>query len=79
MNVSLHIIYEGDVGRPLTAAKTHHRDLIAQAANAAIQEARERAESIGEVDAFLGEVQREEVERLQRVLRTMIPELNNEN
>ena len=75
MDVSLHIIYEGNVGRPLTAAKTHDRELLVQAANPTIQEAFERAELIGVVDEFVGNVRREEAERLQRVLKTMIPEL----
>jgi tRNA uridine 5-carbamoylmethylation protein Kti12 len=75
MNISLHIVYESENGRFLTAAKTHNRKLIQQAAETTIQEASELAEVLRESDQFLANIQREEAERLQRVLKTMIPEL----
>ena len=75
MNISLHIIYESDVGRPLTAAKTSDRKLLRQVAETVTREAFERAESVKKIDVFLGSVQEEEAKRLQKVLQTMIPEL----
>ena len=77
MNVSLHLIYESGIGRPLTAAKIHDQELIKEAAKAAINDAFERAKMVAGEDAFLGDVQREEAERLQRVLQIMVPELND--
>lgn len=77
MNISLHIIYESEIGRSLTAAKIHDRNLIKETAKAAINDAFKRAKMIADQDAFLGDVQTEEAERLQRVLQIMIPELND--
>jgi hypothetical protein len=79
MNVSLHLIYESEIGRPLTAAKVHDKNLIRQAARTAIKDAFERAKMVADQDTFLGDVQREEAERLQRVLQIMVPELNVTN
>ncbi len=39
MSVSLHVVYEGQGGRPLTAAKVYDRDLIRLAARKAVEEA----------------------------------------
>ena len=78
MNISLHIVYESDLEKSLTAAKTYNRPLIRQAADTVIDEAFERATLTSESDVFVGEVQKEEAKRLKRVLRIMIPELTNE-
>jgi hypothetical protein len=78
MNISLHVVYEGDIGRPLTAAKTQDRELIKLAAKTVIYEAFKRAKKISESDKFLGDVQKEEAERLRKVLGIMIPDLANE-
>jgi hypothetical protein len=75
MNVSLHIVYEGSTDRPLTAVRTKNRELIRQVAETTVQEAFERAQLSGESDVFVGAIQKEEAERLQRVLKAMIPEL----
>ena len=75
MKASLQIIYEGDYGRPLTAAKIEDRQLLIQAAQAAIAEAFQQAEAIADVDSFLGQVQHEDATRLARVLGMLIPEL----
>jgi hypothetical protein len=75
MNISLHIVYETDRGRPLTTAKTGDRELIGLAAKKAIQEAFEKACSLEKVDSFLGKVQKEEAERLQKILCVMVPEM----
>lgn len=77
MNVSLHLIYESEIGRSLTAAKVHNKKLIMETAKAAINDAFERAKMIADQDPFLGNVQREEAERLQKVLVIMVPELND--
>ena len=77
MNVSLHIVYDSTIGRPLTAAKTYDRSLIKETAKKAISTAFERAKMVADQDTFLGDVQREEAERLRRVLQIMVPELND--
>jgi hypothetical protein len=77
MNISLHIVYESKLGKSLTAAKTYNRSLIKQTADTVINEAFEKANFTGEADAFVGELQKEEAERLKKVLRIMIPELTN--
>jgi hypothetical protein len=76
MNISLHIVYQGPAGTPLTAAETKNRDLIRQAAKTTIREAFDSARLAGESDKFVGEVRKEGAERLKRVLKVMIPELN---
>ena len=78
MNASLHIVYESNAGRPLTAAKVRDQRLLVETAKTAIQEAFERAESVREMDEFLGHVQKEEAERLRKVLEIMVPELKQE-
>ena len=78
MNISLHIVYESGLGKSLTAAKTYNHFLIKQAADTVISEAYERANLMSGADVFVGEMQKEEAERLRRVLGIMIPELANE-
>src|SRR5436305_12215192 len=76
MKASLQIIYEGDYGRPLTAAKIEDRQLLVQAAQTAIAEAFRQAKAVADLDKFLGEVQQEEATRLAKVLGMLIPELH---
>jgi hypothetical protein len=75
MGVSLHIVYEGNTGRPLTAAKVNNRELIKMAGIEAAKEAFDRASLIAESDELLGNMQKWEAERLKRVLQLLIPEL----
>lgn len=75
MKASLQIIYEGDYGRPLTAARIEDRQILIQAAKIAITEAFQKAEGVAEVDAFLGTIHQDEAERLAKVLGMLIPEL----
>lgn len=75
MNISLHIVYEPEHGRPLTTAQTGDRELIGLVAKKVVKEAFEKACSVGKVDSFLGKVQKEEAERLQKILCVMVPEL----
>ncbi len=78
MDVSLRIVYESEgAGKALTAAKVTNQRLLIEAATAAVAEAYERAEAVAEVDSFLGDVHREEADRLARVLGMLIPELRS--
>ena len=74
-STALAILYEPDRGRPLTVARVGDRRLLVAAAEAAIAEADERAQAVGEADEFLGAVQREEAARMRRVLSILVPEL----
>src|SRR4051812_48786146 len=71
----LAILYEPERGRPLTVVRIGDRRLLVAAAEAAIAEADARAELLCEADEFLGAVQREEAERVRRVLKMLLPEL----
>jgi hypothetical protein len=75
MKASLQIIYEGDYGRPLTAATVLDRQLLVHAAEAAIAEAHRKADAVADVDDFLGTLQHEDAARLAKVLGMLIPEL----
>lgn len=77
MNVSLHLVYEGDLGRPLTAARVTDRALIVRAARTAVKESYQKANSVGRIDSFLGDVHLEETRRLEKVLKVLIPEMND--
>jgi len=74
-SADLAILYEPERGRPLTVARVGDRRLLIAAAEAAIAEAGERARVLGDADEFLGAVQREEAERVRRVLTILVPEL----
>jgi antitoxin component of MazEF toxin-antitoxin module len=76
MQAILEIVYRAQIGQPLTAAVVENRQLLVEAAKAAIAEAHEKAEAMDEVDEFVAELQREEAVRLERVLARLIPELN---
>jgi hypothetical protein len=76
MQATLEIVYRGQIGQPLTAAVVENRQLLVEAAKAAIAEAYQKAEAMEEVDEFVAELQREETVRLERVLARLIPELN---
>ena len=75
-SAELAIFYEPERGRPLTIARVGNRRLLLAAAEAAIAEADERARALDEADGFLGAVQREEAERMRRVLGILLPELH---
>jgi hypothetical protein len=77
MSAVVHLVYESNFGRPLTAAKITSRKVLLEVARTAIREAYERAEVVGEMDMFVGEVQWEEAARLERVLKKLIPELES--
>jgi hypothetical protein len=75
-NVSAVLVYEPVGGRPLTIARVDDQALLLRIAEAAIGEAQARAELVARADDLLGEVQREEVNRLKKVLTLLVPELN---
>lgn len=75
MGVFLNIVYEGNAGRPLTAAKVTNRELLKLAGIEAVKEAFDRASMMAESDGLLGNMQKWEAERLKRVLQLLIPAL----
>lgn len=75
MSVSLHIVYESRLGKRLTVVTTCDKDLIIEAAKRAIEEAYESADAMFAFDDIVAQAQKEEAERLKRILILLIPEL----
>jgi len=83
-NLTIHLVYKSEsplfgmcVGRSLIAAKVNDIDLIKQVAKKAISQAYKDAEIAMPLDDFVGKVKFEEAERLMRVLKTLIPDLED--
>jgi hypothetical protein len=74
--ISIHLVYQSDLGRPLTAVRLDDPDLIIQVAKKAIDDAHKEASAISELDGFVGQVKKEEAIRLERVLKNLVPELD---
>lgn len=75
-SLTVFLVYETPGGSPVTVARVGSRGLVAHVAEAAITEAQARAELFREADQVLGDVEREEATRLERVLKMFVPELN---
>lgn len=73
MNVVLAILYAPEGQKPLSIARVHDRDLLSAAAAKAIGEAEARASELMEDDPTLGSLQREEANKLRRVLGMLLP------
>jgi hypothetical protein len=76
--VSILLVYEPFGKRPVTVARVDSTSLLLRVAEPAIGEAEARAALLAEADKVLGQVEREEVKRLERVLRSLLPELSKE-
>jgi hypothetical protein len=74
-NISVLLVYESSYGRPVAVARSDSRNLLVRVAAAAIDEAQARAELLRQADQTLGEIEREEAIRLEKVLGMLIPEL----
>jgi hypothetical protein len=74
-NLTVLLVYEPAGGKPVALARTESRKLLICVAAAAISEAQARAELLRQADNVLGEVEREEAIRLERVLNLLVPEL----
>ncbi len=74
-SLAVLLVYAPQGGRPVTVARVSSRNVVVQVAEAAIAEAQVRAELFRETDEVLGGVEREEVIRLERVLKIFMPEL----
>jgi hypothetical protein len=76
MSIALYIVCEPrDRGKPLALARIEDRMALLAAARAAISEAEARANDIDDYDEVLGELQREEAQRLKNSLERLIPDL----
>jgi hypothetical protein len=71
--LSVAIIYRSPDGRPLSVATVENREFLAHAAAEAIGEAYSRAEELTLRDPVLGRIQREEADKLSRVLSVLLP------
>jgi len=74
MNVILAILYAPEGQKPLSIARVYDRDLLSTAAARAIREAEARANELMEDDPTLGNLQREEANKLKRVLGMLLPD-----
>ena len=74
MNFTLAILYAPEGHRPLSIARVHDRDLLTMAAKRAILEAEAAAIRLMEGDPTLGVLQREEANKLRRVLCRLVRE-----
>jgi hypothetical protein len=76
--LTLVLLYEpaSSQRRPVPLARTTDPDLLLEVAAVAIAEAEQRAENLATEDAVLGEIEREEAERLSRLLRLLFPRLS---
>jgi hypothetical protein len=73
MNVVLAILYAPDGQKPLAIARVNDRALLAAVAQRAIHEAEVTATELMEDDPTLGSMQLEEVNKLRRVFRMLLP------
>jgi hypothetical protein len=78
-NVSVLLVYEPDGRRPLVVARLDRRSVLVEFARTAISDAQARAMLLAGADRVLGDVQREEANRLLRVLSLFLPELRPGN
>jgi hypothetical protein len=70
--LSLAIIYRAPDGRPLSVATVESRSALARAAAEAIGEAYCKADELEQRDPVLGRIQREEANKLKRVLAALV-------
>ena len=61
---------------PVTVARVSSREMLVNVAEAAIREAEDKVLSWSQEDDYLGFLQKEEADRLQRSLKMLIPELH---
>jgi hypothetical protein len=73
--VCLALLYVPEDGKPFRIANIADRNLLVQAAHAAIHEQDCRAACVDEVDGLLGAVEREESRKLRAVMNLLMPEL----
>jgi hypothetical protein len=78
-SVSVLLVYEPDGLKPLVVARLDRRSLLVEFAKAAISEAQARAMLVVGADRVLGDLQREEANRLLRVLSRLLPELRQDS
>jgi hypothetical protein len=76
MSLSLYIVCEPKTaGKSMAVARIEDRPTLLSAARAAISEAEARALHLETVDEVLGELQREEAQRLRICLERLMPDL----
>ncbi len=74
-NLSVLLVYQPSGAKPVAVARVDRRSLLLKVAATAIAEAQARAELVKAADLVLGAVEREEAQRIIRVLNLLIPEL----
>ena len=78
--VYLNLVFHPDgAGRPFVAARCDNPDSVLKVAREIIVIAHKEAKAIDSLDPFIGEVKTEEAQRLERVLKTIVPGLKEES
>lgn len=75
MGVRLYITLEPEHGKAITLARVNDRELLGNAALAALREAESMADEMASQDETLGQLQRQEASRLRQALELVLPEL----
>lgn len=73
--LSVVLVYEPECNHPVALAWIGSKTMIFEVAEAAIREAERRAAMFEKGDDVLGLLEREEADRLKRVLGSLVPEL----
>ena len=73
--ILLNLVYVTDYGRPLTAATIRDPVFIREAAKESIHAIRMDAELLAFLDPDAGEIRAAEADRLERILKKIIPDL----
>ena len=73
--ISVHLIYESDIGQNLTAIRLSDPKAIRAVAKWGVEAAYQEAAAVGELDPFVGEVKLAEAVRLENVLSKLVPGL----
>jgi hypothetical protein len=76
--LGLYITFEPELGKPVTLAKVHDRELLKDAALSALSVAEHLVSEVEAQDKTLGELQRQEACRLRNALELVLPELRTQ-
>jgi hypothetical protein len=75
MGIRLYITLEPEHGKAITLARVNDRELLTNAAMAALQEADSMVNEMASQDQMLGQLQRQEASRLRQALELVLPEI----
>ena len=73
--ISLHIVYQDETGKAISAAKVNDKSLLLRTAERAIYEMQDRAKEMRKLNPLFGRFGHRDAKRLEKLLTTLIPEL----